>query len=398
MSDGCGKTCGCPSGAVLYGGSCCTPSCPSRRQRGRQVRRLRRDLRLPDGRDGRTWAPAARRTARRTAAAPACPTAAARPAAARAARCSTAAAAARRAAPTTAPAAAATAAAACAAAPAAASARTGCARRRPARRPAAAARPATTATCVAALLQTTGSAAAAAAAARGGGIALGIGAMWARVRGGAVRPASLRWRWRSVAALLASCSFLAASQQGQPSSGTKTPPVTITTCGATCSDFPSTPIIAGGAPGNAAVDVQRHRQRAGPCITEPENGTLLPNNWLRPRVKVSAPGATLLEIRFHAPKEANDLVVYTADDNWAMDKTIWLNLAAHVVDQPITVTVRTLGSAGPSAPSTVDLLDRAGRRRRHRWSTGRCAASTPRTPPTRSSTASASVTRTSSPS
>ena len=43
---------------------------------------------------------------------------------------------------------------------------------------------------------------------------------------------------------------------------------------------------------------------AGPCITEPENGTLLPNNWLRPRVKVRAPGATLLEIRFHSDKEA----------------------------------------------------------------------------------------------
>ena len=28
MSDGCGKTCGCASGSVLYGGSCCTPSCP----------------------------------------------------------------------------------------------------------------------------------------------------------------------------------------------------------------------------------------------------------------------------------------------------------------------------------------------------------------------------------
>jgi hypothetical protein len=28
MSDGCGKTCGCPSGSVLYGGSCCKPTCP----------------------------------------------------------------------------------------------------------------------------------------------------------------------------------------------------------------------------------------------------------------------------------------------------------------------------------------------------------------------------------
>src|ERR1700751_1653631 len=34
MSDGCGKTCGCPSSEVLYGGSCCTPNCPTNGTRG----------------------------------------------------------------------------------------------------------------------------------------------------------------------------------------------------------------------------------------------------------------------------------------------------------------------------------------------------------------------------
>jgi hypothetical protein len=154
-------------------------------------------------------------------------------------------------------------------------------------------------------------------------------------------------------ALLASCGFSPSKPQGQSSSGTP-PPVTIKSCGTTtCSDFPATPVVTAGVPGNAAPMFGGSGNAPAPCITEPEDGTLFPNNWLRPRVKVTAPGATLLEIRFHAAMESSDLVVYTADDNWAMDKSTWLNLAAHVVDQPITVTVRTQGPAGLSAPSTA---------------------------------------------
>ena len=142
--------------------------------------------------------------------------------------------------------------------------------------------------------------------------------------------------------------------------------MTITACGTTaCSDFPVDAGGGGGAPGNAPSMFSAAPVAApAPCITEPEDGTLFPNNWLRPRVKVSAPGATLLEIRFHAAMETNDLVVYTAGDNWAMDKSTWLNLAAHVVDQPITVTVRAQGSAGA-------LGGRARRPSRSRRSAGR---------------------------
>jgi len=153
--------------------------------------------------------------------------------------------------------------------------------------------------------------------------------------------------------LLASCSFSPPKAQGTSSSTTTPPPVTIQTCGALCADFPSAPVIAGGAPGNAPSIFSGSGSAPGPCITEPEEGTLFPNNWLRPRVKVTAPGASLLEIRFHTDLEANDLVVYTADDNWALDKSTWLNLAAHVVERPITVTVRASGPAGLSAPSTA---------------------------------------------
>ncbi len=95
-SDGCGKTCGCPSRAVLYGGSCCTPSCPHDGSEAGKSDGCGGTCSLPDGRDdvhGRLLHAELRR---RTAAARGYRTAAARPAAGRAARCSTAAAAARR--------------------------------------------------------------------------------------------------------------------------------------------------------------------------------------------------------------------------------------------------------------------------------------------------------------
>jgi hypothetical protein len=134
------------------------------------------------------------------------------------------------------------------------------------------------------------------------------------------------------------------------------PPVPVKPCTGLCNDFPSAPLVTGGAPAGApsmfAGAGAGGGTGAGPCITEPEDGTLLPNNWLRPRVKVSAPGAPLLQITVHSSKEASDLVVYTASDTWTMDKSVWQALASHVVDVPIEISVRALGAGGVSAPST----------------------------------------------
>ena len=129
----------------------------------------------------------------------------------------------------------------------------------------------------------------------------------------------------ALAAALAGCfwGYPPNAAREQADGGTKPPPVTIQKCKGLCTDFPTAPIITGGAPANAPSMFTAAGTAAGPCISEPEDGTLLPNNWLRPRVKVSAAGASLLQITFHSDKEANDLVVYTAGDSWAMDKTIW---------------------------------------------------------------------------
>jgi hypothetical protein len=98
---------------------------------------------------------------------------------------------------------------------------------------------------------------------------------------------------------------------------------------------------------------------AGPCVTEPEPHSLFPSNWLRPRVNVlGTPG--LLRLTFHADKEANDLVAYTTSNTWAMPKDIWEKLAAHVVDQDITLTVAVAGGGATTVAFKVAPVQATG--------------------------------------
>jgi hypothetical protein len=112
------------------------------------------------------------------------------------------------------------------------------------------------------------------------------------------------------------------------------------TCNGLCTDFPPEPRFDVGVSRDVTGMFGAPSGAAGPCVTEPENGTLFPNNWLRPRVRV--PGSTgVLKITFHAEKQANDLVAYTNGETWAMPKDIWMALARHVVEEDVTVTVQT---------------------------------------------------------
>src|SRR5262249_61865977 len=80
-------------------------------------------------------------------------------------------------------------------------------------------------------------------------------------------------------------------------------------------------------------------------------------------------GQKLFELRLHAQNEVNDLVVYTAQTSWTMPQDMWLALSAHIVDQPITMTIRggvlqgnNLGSiaTGSSGPMTIAPVTAAG--------------------------------------
>jgi hypothetical protein len=121
------------------------------------------------------------------------------------------------------------------------------------------------------------------------------------------------------------------------------------------SDAPSTysdfgdPIIdmgdaGAGAPTNSQAlfgDPDAGASSGGPCLIEPEIGSLYPHNWLRPRFHwVAANGENLFELRLHAPNQTKDLLVYTTATMWTMPKAMWDLVRNHSNDMPMTLTVR----------------------------------------------------------
>jgi hypothetical protein len=119
-------------------------------------------------------------------------------------------------------------------------------------------------------------------------------------------------------------------------------------CNGLCTDFPADPDNPDGVAPSAFPDPTPGG--SGPCVLEPEDGTLFPSNWLRPRVNVQGTAGPL-KIVIHSDMEDKDLVAYSATSVWTMPKAIWVGLASHVHDAPITVTVR--GSTGGA--STVSF-------------------------------------------
>jgi len=92
----------------------------------------------------------------------------------------------------------------------------------------------------------------------------------------------------------------------------------------------------------------------GPCIVEPPDGGLYPNNWVRARIRVktASTAATNYRIRIHADRQANDLIVYTQSKTWEIPKDIWTKLAASTWDENITVTVTAVPTGGGTPSSS----------------------------------------------
>jgi hypothetical protein len=124
------------------------------------------------------------------------------------------------------------------------------------------------------------------------------------------------------------------------------------TCTANCQDFPKNPEFDDGAPMSAPGSFMGTPSGTGPCILEPQQGSLFPHNWLRPRINVQS-SATLFQITFHCAIEANDYVVYTTKPTWAMPKAVWTKLASNALETDIDVTVRASNGSSFSESKTT---------------------------------------------
>lgn len=140
-----------------------------------------------------------------------------------------------------------------------------------------------------------------------------------------------------LAFLLSMTGCTCGPQQGNPDSGTP-----ATDGGEPV--FPADPIFAAGAPAGAPTwfgSPESGEASGGPCLVDPELGSLFPRNWLRLRFKLAAPsGQNLFEIRLRAASEPKDLVVYTASPVWLMPADLWARISSKLVGEPIQVAVR----------------------------------------------------------
>jgi hypothetical protein len=74
----------------------------------------------------------------------------------------------------------------------------------------------------------------------------------------------------------------------------------------------------------------------GPCLVEPELGSVFPRNWLRPRFRfIAAAGQKLFELRLRAASEPNELIVYTSAGVWTFPHSLWEAVTQRLVDQAI---------------------------------------------------------------
>jgi hypothetical protein len=141
-------------------------------------------------------------------------------------------------------------------------------------------------------------------------------------------------------------TFIVSGDDG--STGIVTNPTFVRGCDVgKCTDFPEVPVLDGQVPPDAPARFAAAGAPAGGlCILEPQDGTLFPANWVRPRFRFAATGAAMFEIRIHADREKNDLVVYTSSAAWTMPKQLWTGLASNAFDEPITLTVRGISASG----------------------------------------------------
>jgi hypothetical protein len=121
-------------------------------------------------------------------------------------------------------------------------------------------------------------------------------------------------------------------------------------------DFPSAPVFTDPTiPTNAPGLFSSGPGRAGsaPCISSPEPATLMPRNWLRPRITYRPMASeNLFEVTLTIAGFAHPLRVYTRDQSYTLDKDLWNSLRTSINDIAVTVGVRAIGVSGGG---TVEL-------------------------------------------
>ena len=100
----------------------------------------------------------------------------------------------------------------------------------------------------------------------------------------------------------------------------------------------------------------------GPCLFEPELGSLFPKNWLRPRFRfTTAQNENLFEIKLEVANEKSPLYIYTTKSGYKLDKTAWSTITQygigtmHVTLRSAVVDAAGKLTAGPFKGAEGDI-------------------------------------------
>jgi hypothetical protein len=131
-------------------------------------------------------------------------------------------------------------------------------------------------------------------------------------------------------------------------------------CNGTCDDFGGGPFGPDGTSssvpsGATQIFGNGSSGSSGPCLYEPEDKTLFPNNWLRARFSWTGTG-DLYELRVTAPNQQDPLVVYTAETSWTMPQKMWTQLGIDSNDMPLTVTISSSSHGGAPQAGTTTIF------------------------------------------
>jgi hypothetical protein len=127
------------------------------------------------------------------------------------------------------------------------------------------------------------------------------------------------------------------TQDGSPSLTNDSPSI-----GGPRDDFHN-PILDTGVPSNApTLFGAPDTGTGGPCLYEPEIGSLFPSNWLRLRYRfTTSHQENLFQIKLVVPNEVDPLVIYTTKSGYTMDQATWSTVTTVGAGAPIHVTVRS---------------------------------------------------------
>lgn len=118
--------------------------------------------------------------------------------------------------------------------------------------------------------------------------------------------------------------------------------------------WPEQPVIDAEAPAGVEAMFSGAASGAG-CLTEPQDGTMIPRNWLRPRFRVSG-GAQAYQVILSAEQMDNDLVGYGGPNGWKIPIEYWQGIAKHALSSPVTVNATVRASSGTGFTETTSTF------------------------------------------